>query len=86
MTVLGDLAQATDVGSQQSWDDVVRLLGSQVGASASVRHTELTVGYRVPGPILDLANQLLVEVAPCAHTPDLHPCSGRATAHRRGSS
>jgi DNA helicase IV len=60
MTVLGDLAQATAPGAQSSWEDAVRHLGSPPTASIE----ELELGYRVPGPILDVANRLLPEVAP----------------------
>jgi DNA helicase IV len=58
MTILGDLAQATAPASQTAWDDVVEHLG------VKVRVEELTVGYRVPAPIMDFANQLLPEAAP----------------------
>lgn len=61
MTILGDIAQATGVGAQTSWDAVTTGLGIEAGI---VRRRELTVGYRVPGPILDYANQLLTVTAP----------------------
>jgi DNA helicase IV len=54
MTILGDLAQSTTPAGQQDWDDVVRLLRAE---AAEVAH--LTIGYRVPAPILDVANRLL---------------------------
>jgi DNA helicase IV len=60
MTVLGDLAQATAPGAQSDWDRVVRLLGSPPTASVE----ELELGYRVPAPIIDVANRLLPTVAP----------------------
>ena len=60
MTVLGDLAQATAPGAQSSWDDAVVHLGSPSTASIE----ELELGYRVPRPILEVANRLLPEVAP----------------------
>ena len=56
MTILGDLAQSTTPAGQRDWDDALRLL--RVGdAGAEVAH--LTIGYRVPAPILDVANRLL---------------------------
>ena len=61
MTILGDIAQATGIGAQPSWDAVTTALGID---PAMVRRRELTVGYRVPGPILDYANQLLPVTAP----------------------
>jgi DNA helicase IV len=60
MTVLGDLAQATAAGALSSWTDAVEHLGSPPTASIE----ELELGYRVPRPILDVANRLLPEVAP----------------------
>jgi DNA helicase IV len=60
MTVLGDLAQATAPGAQARWEDAVVHLGSPPTASIE----ELELGYRVPRPILDVANRLLPEVAP----------------------
>jgi DNA helicase IV len=54
MTVLGDLAQSTTPAGQQRWEDA---LGHLTRATGSVAH--LTIGYRVPGPILDVANRLL---------------------------
>jgi DNA helicase IV len=59
MTVLGDLAQATAPGAQTDWTDALAVLGP-----IDAGYEELTVGYRVPGPILELANRLLPEAAP----------------------
>ncbi|MEZ5251276.1 MAG: AAA family ATPase [Ilumatobacteraceae bacterium] len=50
MTVLGDLAQSTTPAGQDDWDVA---LGHLTRAAGSVAH--LTIGYRVPGPILDVA-------------------------------
>jgi DNA helicase IV len=61
MTILGDVAQATGIGARTSWDAVADGLGVD---RATVRRRELTVGYRVPGPILDYANRLLPITAP----------------------
>ncbi len=61
MTILGDLAQATAPGAMTNWSDASRhLCGSSHGAVVR----ELTVGYRVPAAILDVANELLPEAAP----------------------
>jgi DNA helicase IV len=60
MTVLGDLAQATGAASPRSWDEAL----AHLGAPANARATELTMGYRLPGSILDLANRLLPDAAP----------------------
>ena len=60
MTILGDLAQATEPAAQESWADAIGHLGSP----ATARLEELALGYRVPAPIMDFANQLLPSVAP----------------------
>lgn len=61
MTILGDLAQATAPGAMEAWSDAARhLCGTEDGAVVR----ELTVGYRVPAAILDVANELLPEAAP----------------------
>jgi DNA helicase IV len=60
LTVLGDLAQATGAWSYDSWDEIVAYLPT----TAPVRHDELTLGYRAPGQILDLASKLLPVAAP----------------------
>lgn len=60
MTVVGDLAQGTRAWATRSWDDVVAVLAGD----APVHRAELTVGYRTPAPILDLANRLLPVAAP----------------------
>ena len=72
MTVLGDLAQATAVGAQSNWDDVMdhlvtpeaRRAASTPDARRNARIEELAVGYRVPAVILDFANRLLPVAAP----------------------
>jgi DNA helicase IV len=56
MTILGDLAQSTTPAGQSDWAEALRFLRSGGGAS-EVAH--LTIGYRVPAPILDVANRLL---------------------------
>ena len=63
LTILGDIAQATAPSAQSSWDDVIDALGIDT-TKTNVRTAELTVGYRVPGPLLDFANQLLPVTAP----------------------
>jgi DNA helicase IV len=63
ITILGDIAQATAPEAQSSWDDVIGALGVDP-EETNVRQAELTVGYRVPGPLLDYANQLLPTTAP----------------------
>ena len=54
MTILGDLAQSTTPAGQRDWADAL----SHIRAAAA-EVAVLTIGYRVPGPILDAANRLL---------------------------
>jgi DNA helicase IV len=60
VTVLGDLAQATAAWTHESWEEVVAHLPTPNGWRA----TTLTLGYRVPGQVLDFAARLLPEAAP----------------------
>ena len=55
-TILGDLAQSTTPAGQSDWSIVRQHLGVGVGDGETA---ELTIGYRVPAPILDVANLLL---------------------------
>ncbi len=64
LTVLGDLAQSTAVGGQERWDDALAELRLADGRPPHGRVAELTMGYRVPAPILDVANRLLPTAAP----------------------
>jgi DNA helicase IV len=64
LTLLGDVAQATGLWPHAAWGEVLEHLPR--GAEARVE--SLTVGYRVPKPILDLASRLLPRIAP-----DLEP-------------
>jgi DNA helicase IV len=69
MTLVGDVAQSTTPAGQESWRDVFANLAvrgsvrgsvrSAVGGAVSGSVAELTIGYRVPEPILVIANRLL---------------------------
>ncbi len=52
MTLVGDVAQSTSPAGQERWADVFQWVGAGQVA-------ELTIGYRVPEPILSVANRLL---------------------------
>jgi DNA helicase IV len=56
MTLVGDVAQSTAPAGQERWTDVFAHL-SPTGSTGSV--ADLTIGYRVPEPILRVANRLL---------------------------
>ncbi len=60
LTVLGDLAQATGAWSYEHWHEIL----SHLPEVAPVRSEELTLGYRAPGQVLDLASRLLPLAAP----------------------
>jgi len=60
MTIVGDIAQSTGAWAHDDWSSVVDLLPSR----RPPRSAELTVGYRVPGPIMDLAAKVLRVAAP----------------------
>jgi DNA helicase IV len=58
MTLVGDVAQSTTPAGQERWSTVfdhLSVRGRPVGTIA-----DLTIGYRVPEPILTVANRLLV--------------------------
>jgi DNA helicase IV len=52
-TLVGDVAQSTTPAGQERWQDVF----AHLGAAGTV--ADLTIGYRVPEPILTIANRLL---------------------------
>lgn len=59
MTIVGDIGQATGMWAPKSWDEVLAHL--PVKRSRTV---ELTVGYRAPSEVMDLAARVLAEAAP----------------------
>ena len=63
LTALGDLAQATGAFGYGSWEEIVPHLAGE-GSTSTVRREELTLGYRAPGQVLDLASRLLPASAP----------------------
>ena len=60
MTVVGDIAQATGAWAHDDWEGILRHLPNR---RPPVRH-ELTVGYRIPGPLMDVAARVLAVAAP----------------------
>lgn len=59
MTVVGDIAQATSAWGHDQWDSLLEHLPDR-----SSRMAELTVGYRLPGPTMDLAAKVLEKAVP----------------------
>ena len=64
MTIVGDIAQSTGAWAHNSWEEILEHLPDRRPPSTS----ELTVGYRIPGPAMALAGRILTEAAP-----DLQP-------------
>ena len=64
MTVVGDLGQASREHAADAWDDVITHLPHR----RPVRHAELTVNYRTPIEVMDVAARVLR-----AATPGLSP-------------
>lgn len=62
LTVVGDLAQSTGSWARDSWDDVIAQLPSNEKHPPIRR--ELTTGYRIPAPAMELAARVLTEAAP----------------------
>lgn len=60
ITVVGDIAQATRAHAHASWDEVL----AQLPDRHVPQMAELTIGYRVPGPAMDLAARVLPLAAP----------------------
>jgi len=60
MTVVGDIAQATGAWALDNWGQLLELLAPKQEAS----RRELTIGYRIPGPTMTLANRVLRRAAP----------------------
>jgi DNA helicase IV len=66
MTVVGDIAQATGVWAHRDWDEILENLPQRRIA----RRAELSIGYRIPGPTMDLAAKVLAVAAPDLRPPD----------------
>lgn len=59
MTIVGDIGQATGMWAPKSWDEVLAHLPIKRS-----RQTELTVGYRAPTEVMELAARVLAVAAP----------------------
>jgi DNA helicase IV len=65
MTFLGDLAQSIGEWSYDDWSELVAHLPKAV----EPRFMELTIGYRVPRQMIDMASRLLPSIAPTLAPP-----------------
>src|SRR5215469_955278 len=72
MTVVGDIAQATGSWVPASWAQVVEHLPARRGW----RLAELTVNYRTPAEIMEVASRVLAQVAPGMRPPEAVRASG----------
>ena len=66
MTIVGDVGQATGHWAPASWDDVLAHLPTRRGKKV----VELTVNYRTPAEIMELAGRVLAAAAPGMQPPD----------------
>jgi DNA helicase IV len=66
MTIVGDIAQATGPLAPDSWDDVLEHLPDR----KPPRVIGLSVGYRIPGQIMELANKVAAVATPGLRAPD----------------
>jgi DNA helicase IV len=82
MTIVGDLAQATGPLAPGDWDDVLAHLPDRKPS----RVIGLSVGYRIPGQIMELANKVMEAATPSLRAPqsvrvgDAQPLIVRADA------
>ncbi len=60
VTVVGDIAQATGPWAPGNWDEVT----AHLPAGRPPRLVELTVSYRTPAEVVDVAARILAEAAP----------------------
>lgn len=63
MTIVGDFGQASRPAALSKWSDVVAAIQPRAGA-ASARTVELTVNYRTPSEVMQVANRVLAVAAP----------------------
>ncbi len=66
MTIVGDIAQATGPLAPDSWDDVLAHLPDR----KPPRVIGLSVGYRIPGQIMELANRVAEVATPGLRAPE----------------
>ncbi|MEZ5138564.1 MAG: AAA family ATPase [Acidimicrobiales bacterium] len=79
LTVVGDIAQSTGAWAHASWDEILALLPDRRPA----RREQLTVGYRIPGPNMDLAARVLARSAPELRPPRSVRQDGRPPVFHR---
>lgn len=87
MTIVGDIAQATGPLAPEDWDGVLAYLPDR----KPPRIIGLSVGYRIPGQIMELANRVMAVATPGLRSPqsvrigDVGPSIVRAPADSLGA-
>ncbi len=79
MTVVGDIAQSTGAWAHADWDEILAELPDR----KPPRRAELTVGYRIPAPNMELAARVLTEAAPQLSPPQSVRQEGRPPRFER---
>ncbi|HUQ62266.1 MAG TPA: ATP-binding domain-containing protein [Acidimicrobiales bacterium] len=74
MTILGDLGQASGDHAVRQWDDLL----SQLPGRQSTRIVELSVNYRTPSEVMDLAARVLAAATPGLTAPRSVRSTGEA--------
>ena len=74
MTLVGDPGQASKPGAVASWDDVLAHLPTHNAA----RFVTLTINYRTPAEVMDVASRLLAVAAPTVEPS--RRCAARASS------
>jgi DNA helicase IV len=65
MTIVGDLAQATGALAPDDWESVLEYLPDQKGN----RIVGLSIGYRIPGLIMEMATRVMLAATPKLRAP-----------------
>jgi DNA helicase IV len=65
LTIVGDLAQATGPLAPSSWSDLLTHLPDKKGS----RVVGLSIGYRIPGQIMELATKVMMAATPELRAP-----------------
>jgi hypothetical protein len=65
MTIVGDLAQATGALAPDDWEAVLEHLPTQKGN----RVVGLSIGYRIPGLIMEMATRVMMAATPTLRAP-----------------
>ena len=79
MTIVGDLAQATGPLAPSSWDDVLAHLPDK----RESRVVGLSIGYRIPEPIMELATKVMMAATPDLRAPTSVRGGGEPPEFRR---